>query len=223
VPKRSLPFVLLLGAFTAAAVAVALRGAGAFEAGALLAALEEARRTPWLGPAYAALFGATTFLAPAFGFFVIAGALWGFWPGWLAGWLAASLWSNLHFAAGRWLLRGPVTAWLAAPRLALLRRELEQGGALAVVLVRQLPLPFVGVNAAAGASPMTWRRFALGNAAGLLPSSVIYAWSASAILEGVEGARAGAVARVLLAAGAILALGVSSRLLQRWAQRHPAP
>jgi uncharacterized membrane protein YdjX (TVP38/TMEM64 family) len=182
--------------------------------------LGELRRSPWLLPAYAALFGATTLLAPAFAFFVLAGALWGFWPGCLVGWLAANLWAHLQFAAGRWLLRGPATRWLARPRAALLRHELEQGGALAVLLVRQLPLPFVGVNAAAGASPIAWGRFTLGNAAGLVPAAVVYAWSASAILAGVEGARGEAVRQILLAAGALLLLGLGSRAARAWAERH---
>ena len=221
--RRWLPFILLLGAFTAAVVVASRHGGELYQAQGLLAALEAVRRSPFLPLAYAALFGATSLLVPAFAFFVLAGALWGFWPGCLVGWLAATLWAHLHFAAGRWLLRGPVRAWLQDPRLGLLRRELEQGGVLAVVVVRQLPLPFVGVNAAAGASPIGWGRFALGNAAGLVPSAVVYAWSAAAILGGVEGAREVAALRVLVAAAAILALGISSRLVRRWAQRHPAP
>jgi uncharacterized membrane protein YdjX (TVP38/TMEM64 family) len=220
---RRLSFILLLAAFIAAVLGLRSRGTMLFEPQRLLASLDDVRRTPLLGVAYGALFGATTVLAPAFVFFVLAGALWGVWPGCLFGWLAANLWAHLHFAAGRGLFREPVTRWLRHPRLGLLRRELEQGGALAVVLVRQLPLPFVGVNAAAGASPIGWRRFALGNAAGLIPASVVYAWSASSILDGVEGARAGALWRVVLGAGAVLGLGLSSRVVQRWAQRHPAP
>lgn len=221
--SRWRPFVFLLAAFIAAAAAWRLRATGALEPRALLAALEALRQSPWLPAAYAAAFGATTALAPAFVFFVLAGALWGAWPGCLAGWAAANLWAHLQFAAGRGLLQAPVRAWLAHPRLALLRKELEEGGALAVVVVRHLPLPFVGVNAAAGASPIGWRRFALGNAVGLVPSATIYAWSAAAILEGVEGAREGALVRLLAAAAALLALGLSSRLVQRWARRHPAP
>jgi uncharacterized membrane protein YdjX (TVP38/TMEM64 family) len=221
--RRPVAFIILLASFTLAAVALRARGATGLDPEVLLVALEAVRRTALLGPAYVALFGATTLLAPAFGFFVLAGALWGLWPGCLIGWLTANLWAHLHFAAGRGLFRRQVTAWLQHPRLALLRRELEQGGVLAVVVVRQLPLPFVGVNAAAGASPIGWPRFALGNAAGLVPSAVVYAGTASAILDGVEGAREGALLKVLVGAAGVVLLGLGSRLVQRWAQRHPAP
>ena len=86
---------------------------------------------------------------------------------------------------------------------------------LATVLIRQLPLPFVGVNVAAGASPIPWPKWVAGNALGLLAPAVVYSQLAAAIADGVEGAEGQAVQRVLLTAGSLIALS----LLSRWVQR----
>jgi uncharacterized membrane protein YdjX (TVP38/TMEM64 family) len=216
---RRLAFLLIVGGFTSLAIAVRRWSTATVEPAALLAMLGEARAADWLMPSYLASFGLTTFLAPAFPFFAVAGALWGFWPGLLMGWSAALLWSNLHFAAGRLLGRVWVRQWLTRRGFDSLRDELETGGVLATLIARQVPLPFVGVNLAAGASPMRWWRFGVGNALGLLPGATIYSWSAASIVAGVEGARREAVVRTILAAGAVIGLGALSRLLQRRLQR----
>jgi uncharacterized membrane protein YdjX (TVP38/TMEM64 family) len=221
VAKRVFLFALLLAAVILAASWSSAERLS-FEPAALVERLGQAREARWLWPWFLLLFGATTLLAPAFVFFITAGALWGFWPGCAVGWLAANLWSHLHFLTGRVLGRSWVDGWFHGPRLARARRELDEGGALAIAIVRQLPLPFVGVNLAAGASPLRWTRWSLGNAVGLAPASVIYSWSAAGILAGVEGARADAALRLAGAAVAVIALGVSSRVAVRWADRRAA-
>jgi uncharacterized membrane protein YdjX (TVP38/TMEM64 family) len=213
--SRRVAFILLLGAFIVAAIALRRSGAEVFDPAALAARLAAVRESGWLVPAYFLAFGLTTLLAPAFAFFVVAGVLWGAWPGVLIGWLGANGWSNLHFFAGRWLGGDRVQRFLEARKLDSIREELEGGGALATMIVRQLPLPFVGVNLAAGASPMKWSRWALGNALGLIPGSTVYGWSAASIVQGAEGARTEAIVRTLFAAAAVIGLGVVSRVVQR--------
>jgi uncharacterized membrane protein YdjX (TVP38/TMEM64 family) len=196
-------------------VAVRRAGGEAFEPAALAGRLASIRESGWLLPAYFLVFGLSTVLVPAFAFFVVAGLLWGAWPGVLFGWLAANAWSHLHFFAGRWLGGDRVKRFLEARKLDSIREELDGGGALATLIVRQLPLPFVGVNLAAGASPMKWTRWALGNGLGLIPGATVYGWSAASIVQGAEGARTEAIVRTLFAAGAVIALGLISRVLQR--------
>jgi uncharacterized membrane protein YdjX (TVP38/TMEM64 family) len=129
----------------------------------------------------------------------------------------------VHFVAGRWLGGARVKRWLERRGFHGVREELETGGVLATIIVRQFPLPFVGVNLAAGASPMKWWRFTVGNAVGLLPGATVYSWSAASIIAGVEGARTTALLRTLAAALAVIALGVGSRALQRHFRRKGAP
>jgi uncharacterized membrane protein YdjX (TVP38/TMEM64 family) len=204
-----------LAAFIGAVVALRRFGGSAFDAQALISLLGTVRDSGWGVPAYLLLFGLTTFLAPAFIFFVVAGAVWGFWPGWLIAWLAASAWSFGHFWVGRWLGGERVRHWLVKRNLRGTIEELEHGGILAALIVRQFPLPFVGVNLAAGASPIKWRRWVVGNVLGLLPGATVYSYSAASVLEGVESARTEALVRTLFAATSIIALGVLSRLAMR--------
>jgi uncharacterized membrane protein YdjX (TVP38/TMEM64 family) len=217
--KRAATFLFLLAAFTTTVVAVRRYGGSALDPQALVALLDEARASGWVVPVYVLIFGLTTFLVPAFVFFVVAGAVWGFWPGWLIGWLVANCWSCGAFGVGRWLGGERVRHFLERRHLHGVLEELQHGGVLAATIVRQFPLPFVGVNVAAGASPIRFNRWALGNALGLLPGATVYAYSAASVLTGVGGAKTDAVIRTLVAAAAIIALGVFSR----WAQRRFLP
>ena len=144
---------------------------------------------------------------------------WGFWPGWLLVWAAANLWCHAHFFVGRWIAGDALTQWLSRRGAGWLVRELDQGGALTTIMVRQLPLPFPLVNLAAGASPMGWKKWAIGNALGLIPNCLIYTQLAAALADGVDGARRTAAMRVVTAAAGVIALG----LLSRWLQRRFAP
>jgi uncharacterized membrane protein YdjX (TVP38/TMEM64 family) len=212
--KRVILFVILLGAVilagTSGSVASAVR-----DPAALLHELEEVRETRWVLPLFVVLFGATTGLVPAFVFFVTAGVLWGFWPGVVIGWLAANVWAQVHFLAGRTLGRPLLGRWLDDPRLLGIREELSTGGALVVAVARQLPLPFVGVNAAAGASPMRWTRWTVGNAVGLMPPALVYSWSARAVVAGIEGAKSQAAVWLAIIAVAMGVLGAGARVALR--------
>ncbi len=187
--------------------------------------LEPSRLISWMrewGGSVAAiplfLFGfgvATSLFSPAVVMMITAGVTWGFWPGWLWVWLAANLWSHVHFATGRWLAGEPVRLWLAKRDAQWLTRELDQGGVLTTIMVRQLPIPFPLVNVAAGASPMAWNKWAVGNAIGLLPNCLIYTQLASALADGASDARSTALGRVVLGGVAVISLSLVSRWLQK--------
>lgn len=186
-----------------------------FEAATLISTLRELGNSSAAIPLYFLLFGvATSLFTPAVALFITGGVTWGFWPGWLVAWAAANLWANVHFATGRWIA-GDVKGWLSRRGAKWLLSELEQGGVITTIMIRQLPFPFPLVNLSGGASPMRWRDWVLGNAIGLLPNCMIYTQLAAALVDGVEGAKEAAMYRVLAAAAGVISLGLLSRWMQR--------
>ena len=175
-------------------------------------------------PLFATLFGvATTLLLPAMAMMAAAGATWGFFPGWVIGWACANLWAWGGFAVGRAFGAGRLDAWLANKGGGFVEKELKDGGVLATVMLRQLPLPYVGVNVGAGLTGLSWRDWILGNAIGLLPNCLIYTSLASAIVEGAAGAKEDAALRALLSAGGVLMLSLGTRWLRKRLQMSEPP
>ncbi|MGV3619348.1 MAG: TVP38/TMEM64 family protein [Archangium sp.] len=187
-----------------------------FEATALIAALRDFGSASAAIPLYFLLFGvATTVLTPAVAFMAAAGVTWGFFPGWLIVWVTANVWTHAQFAAGRLIGAHQLERWLEDKGGGFVARELSQGGVIATILVRQLPLPFIGVNLAAGATAIRWQPWIVGNALGLLPNCLIYTSLAAAIVDGAQGAREQAAIRALISAASIITLGLFTRWLQR--------
>lgn len=187
-----------------------------FEAATLIATMRSLGHSAAAIPFYFLIFGvATTLFTPAVAMMVTAGVTWGFWPGWMVVWAAATVWANVHFLVGRWVAGDELTSWLRKRGAAWLLRELDHGGALTTIMVRQLPFPFLLVNLAGGASPMRWRDWAVGNAVGLIPNCMIYTQLAAALADGVDGAKEAAAYRVISATLGVIALSLLSRWLQR--------
>ncbi len=187
-----------------------------FEASTVIATLRSLGNSAAAIPLYFLIFGlATSLFTPAVAMMITAGVTWGFWPGWLVVWGAANVWANVHFLVGRWVAGDELTRWLRQRGAAWLLRELDHGGALTTIMVRQLPFPFPLVNLAGGASPMRWRDWVVGNAVGLVPNCLIYTQLAAALADGVDGAKEAAAYRVISAAVGVIALGLVSRWLQR--------
>ncbi len=208
--------VALIGAFALAIVGARLLLGPRFEPGAVVAWLRALGTSTVAVPAYVLVFAvSTTLLTPAFAMILVGGLMWGFWPGWLIIWVAVNLSAHGQFAFGRALGRESVRSFLERRRAGWIVRELERGGVLATVMIRQLPLPFVGVNVAAGASPIPWGKWIAGNALGLLAPAIVYSQLAAAIADGVEGAQGEALTRVLITAASIIALALASRWIQR--------
>jgi uncharacterized membrane protein YdjX (TVP38/TMEM64 family) len=221
--KRRLLLLALLGAFIAAALALRQVFGDRFEPRVLVQFLRELGAEGWAMPVFVLGFGvATAFFAPALSLVVVACVTWGFGPGLLIVWLAENLWANVGFLVGRLLGRERLRGALARRGLTRVLRELEHGGVLATVVVRQLPLPFVGVNVAAGATPMRWWRWAVGNAIGLLPAGLVVGQLAASLADGVEGAREAAGRQVAIGAALVIGLAVGTRLLLGWWARRNA-
>lgn len=212
--------LLLIGLIVTGAAIGRLALGAQFEAAELISTLRALGTSAAALPLFVGLFGlATSFLTPAVAFMITAGVTWGFWPGWLVVWGAANLWAHVHFFVGRWVAGDALGRWLERRGASWLARELDQGGALTTIMVRQLPLPFSLVNMAAGASPLPWHKWLVGNALGLLPNCLIYTQLAAALAEGAAGARETVAVRVVLAGAGIVSLS----LVSRWLQRRLAP
>ena len=185
-----------------------------FEPGAILPLVRASKDAVWAVPAFVLTYClATAVLMPAIAMHIAAGAVWGFGHGWVLGIIGANIASNAQFLVGRWVGPERVRAWLLKRGMSRLVDELEQRGAFTMIVVRQLPLPFVVVNATAGASPMRWPQFAIGNAIGLLPNATLYTYFASVLAEGVEGARTEVLLRALAAGAVAITFGLVSRRL----------
>lgn len=187
-----------------------------FEAARLIATLRELGTNGAAIPLYFLLFGvATSLFMPGVAMMVVAGVTWGFWPGWLLVWAATNVWAHAHFFVGRWIGGEALKKWLTLRGAGWLIRELDQGGVLTTIMIRQLPLPFTLVNLSAGASPMSWKKWTVGNAIGLIPNCLIYTQLAAALADGAQGARETAAYRVIGAATAVIGFSLFTRWLQR--------
>jgi len=214
--RRRLKIILLLAAFIGAAAVLRALGRQWLEPAAATALLRSLGDSAWAMPvlAFAYLIG-SSFLLPAVLFHVVAGASFGFAKAFLFNMVAGNVISNLQFWGGRLAGRDRMRGWLTARGFPWLVEELETSGLWTMLVVRQLPLPFVVVNAAAGASPMPWWHFLVGSGLGLFPGNLIYTYFAAALAEGVEGAREAVLLRALSAGAGVVVLSLGARLLQR--------
>ncbi len=200
---RLVPAVLVL-----AGAAVAFWKRDAFTPGALEAGIGLAG--PWIGPVFvlAHVFAALVSV-PRWGMAIVAGLLFGLWPGllWsLAGTLAGT-------AAGFWLARFVNWGSFAPhdlPRVGPWVARAEEGGWRIVALARLLPLPGAAVNYGFGLSELPFRDFALGTFVGSIPTAAVFANLGASGLTDPAAARgelvgAAALALALVALSAFLA------------------
>jgi uncharacterized membrane protein YdjX (TVP38/TMEM64 family) len=122
--------------------------------------------------------------------------------------------SNLHFWIGRWLGQERVEAWLQ--RRGWSGAVIRGSGISTLIAVRQLPLPFVAVNVAAGASPVTAWQFVIGSGIGGLVPTVVYSYFATALIDGAEGTKTQTLLKALAAGACVLAIALLPKLWARW-------
>lgn len=199
------------------AVGLGLRFSGAeLTAESLTALVRRAGAASW-GPAlYLGLYVAlTTVAVPAMLFHIAAGVLWGFGPGAALSFVASNLVTNLHFAAGRLFGAGPLRAFVERRGLTRLFDRSRTEGPWLMFAVRQLPLPvpFVMVCLAAGASPMPWWHFLVGSGAGGVVPLLIWTWFADEAFSEASAERSTILLKALLAGGAAFAFAVGGRWL----------
>ncbi|MFT3836680.1 MAG: VTT domain-containing protein [Myxococcaceae bacterium] len=189
-----------------------------------LTLIRESSSEPWAIPAFAGcyLLG-TSLLMPAVSFHVLAGLTWGLGPGILVSELGLNVAGNVQFLIGRKLGQKRVSAWLLKKNMGRVEEMFHANGLWGMIALRQMPLPFVGVNLMAGASPLRWWHFAVGSAVGALPPMVVYTWFAAEIYNGVAGAKQGALWRGLLAGAAMVLIAVLPKLVSKLRQRQTSP
>jgi uncharacterized membrane protein YdjX (TVP38/TMEM64 family) len=107
-------------------------------------------------------------------FKVAAGALYGFWGGFLVSLFSTLLAATLGFVAARYLLRSWVERRFK-DRIALINRGLDEDGVLFLLALRFNPLvPFFLINFSMGVTRMRLWVFVLTSFFGLMPASVVY-------------------------------------------------
>lgn len=118
-----------------------------------------------------------TLMVPSSFMKLVAGALFGFGGGLLAGWLGAMGGAMLAFVIGRYLLSEKVQSWAKNhPKMVSLDKVVEEHGLVVTVLIRlSLVIPYNMVNWALGPSKMKTRDYAIGNVATVFPT-ILYAW-----------------------------------------------
>ena len=128
----------------------------------------------------------------------------------------SALGAGVTFAIGRLLGRGLVRR-IAGSRLNSLSRRLGDGGVVAVMVIRMLPVaPFTVVNMVAGASHLRMRDFLLGTALGMAPGILavtVFAERLAAVVLDPSPAQ------LAILAGVMLAIAAGALGLRRWARR----
>jgi uncharacterized membrane protein YdjX (TVP38/TMEM64 family) len=136
----------------------------------------------------------------------VGGAVFGFGWGVLLVTIAANIGANAAFALARWLGRDGIERILGS-RLKGLDHATEQHGFVGLLILRLIPLvPFNALNFGSGLTAMHWRDYALATVIGILPGTVVYVFSADALMQGATGASGEARTRLFVAAGLFLLL-----------------
>jgi phospholipase D1/2 len=124
--------------------------------------------------------------------------------------------AGITFAIGMALGRRAVRR-VAGRRLNALSRRLGEGGVLAVLVLRMLPVaPFTVVNLVAGASHLRMRDFLIGTALGMAPGIVAVAVFADRLAAVLEDPSPGTIALLVLV---VVAAGAAALGVDRWLRR----
>jgi uncharacterized membrane protein YdjX (TVP38/TMEM64 family) len=143
------------------------------------------------------------------------GALYGVRLGWLYNVVGAMLGAAAtYYLAGR-LGRELVVHLIGRRREQQAEALVARHGFGAVMRSRFLPIPYAVVNYGAALAGLPFRSFALATLIGMAPTLLVYTWLGSALVRAATGERAGLLAKVALAMGAILLLSFTPQLLRR--------
>ncbi len=124
--------------------------------------------------------------------------------------------AGVTFAIGKALGRRAVRR-VAGRRLNALSRRLGEGGVLAVMVLRMLPVaPFTVVNLVAGASHLRMRDFLIGTALGMAPGIVAVAVFADRLAAALQDPSPGTIALLVLI---VVAAGAAALGIDRWQRR----
>ena len=208
------------------ALGLGLRAAGVeFSAESVARAVREAGTASWGPVVFFGLYVVLTSVAlPSVMLHIAGGVLWGFWPGVLINVVCANLVSNLQFWAGRLFGAGPLRSAVEKRGIAKHFEKARTEGLWIMLGLRQLPLPAVVVNVAAGASAMPWWHFVVGSGlCGLVPQ-LIWTWFAGEVFHDPTAVRSSVLIKAAAAgAGALLIAFGSRAVARKLAARAGAP
>ena len=169
---------------------------------------------PW-APVLA--IGGFTLLAflgvPQFVLIAAAVVAFGPWLGFAYSWLGTEVSALVGFGLGRRFGAGLLRDY-AGKGIRQFIDLVGRNGFLATLIVRLVPsAPFIVVNMAAGATPMSWSAFALGTALGSIPKTAATAFFGHTVVDAMSGkARATGWLSLVLVVAAWIGIG----LLARW-------
>ena len=190
---------------------------GLFQLGDRQRLAEAIARVRGLSAAKAIFVGAyaiaTAIGVPASPFTLAGGVLFGAWWGLALNWSGAMLGASLGYALasglGGSLFRGPATG-----RRAQLAALGGAGGAWLLFRLRAIPVvPFALLNVASALVKMSWRRYLVATAAGIVPVTVVYTLFAASAAAGAAGGGHRALVAALATGAAVVALSFVPRLL----------
>lgn len=140
---------------------------------------------PWLAIGYVAL--ASVLAVPLGIIIVLASVTFGPWGGTVYTLAGATLGATVSYAIGRYLGHEGLRHF-AGERINRISLRLAERGVLAVVVIRMLPIaPFAIVNMIAGTSHLRMRDFILGTILGMLPGTVLIAFSVGQVQRWLWG------------------------------------
>ncbi len=157
----------------------------------------------------------TTVQVPATLMSIVGVVAFGFERGWLLAQLGINLAASFSYLIGRLMGLARLRTWLEAKGV-----KLDAGHSLpALIMLRFIPIPYLWINVAAGASKVPWPAYALGTFLGLLIPTTVFTFSAAQLADGVEGANTRAVVMIAVSGVAIFL----TMLLGRWLRNRFAP
>jgi uncharacterized membrane protein YdjX (TVP38/TMEM64 family) len=209
--KRTHPFLklaALLAIVVGAAVLVRATSLGEYlDRQTLLDTLNTARASAWAPLLYVVVYAAMTAVAlPGSILTIVGGAVFGFGWGVVLVTIAANIGATAAFLLARVLGREGIERLLGG-RLKGLDAATAQHGFVGLLILRLIPLvPFNALNFGSGLTAMRWRDYALATVIGILPGTIVYVFSADALMQGATGASSEARTRLFVAAGLFLLL-----------------
>ncbi len=180
-------------------------------------------RSLWYGPlVLIGMYAAGCIVAlPATIFVLAAGVIWGWQLGSVYAITGGLLGAVAAYFVALFLGEGLLDRFGSAGQA--VRRQVESSGFTKMLVIRLIPgPPFAVWNFAAGIARMRFRDYVAATFLGLIPSHVVFAYCADALVNGTmtEGE---ALQRLGIVCGLLLALILIPILLKRWVRNRTAP
>jgi uncharacterized membrane protein YdjX (TVP38/TMEM64 family) len=187
-----------------------------------IASLRHASESPFFIILFLLAFiGATSIGVPAMPFTVAAGVLFGALPGAAVGWVGATLGGAAGYVIARTVGHDTVVRWIKRHRRLdnAIGEARDFRGMLRLRLIPLLPLG--AVSFAAGLAKARFAPYFAATAIGVLPITVVYAYFADGIVEGIAGGQRNALVSVVIASALLIGLSRVPKAAKSGFQRAP--